>query len=172
MMMLMQNLDFRWSQVLRGFSIHDRLLPLLKLFVRLGDGWFWLPVLVGICLSKGVADSVLIIQHCLVSLAISLSFYWPIKFSIRRARPFQKWPHLVHGVPPLDRFSFPSGHIMHNLAVGLTVAHYFPVAFWPMIGASVGFGILRVCFGVHFLGDVLAGGLLGGLSYALCNTIW
>src|SRR5690606_8931357 len=116
-----------------------------------GDGWFWLPVFVGVLLSRSLDDSFLITRHCLASLAISLSLYWPIKLGIRRVRPFQRWPEVVHGVPPLDRFSFPSGHIMHNLAVGLTVAHYFPSALWLMVAAPVCFGILRVCFGVHFI---------------------
>src|SRR5688572_15656301 len=112
MITLMQNLDIRLSQVIRGFSLHGRFRPLLKVFVRLGDGWFWLPIIGGIFLTRSPAEFVTITSHCLFSLVISLSFYWPIKLSTRRVRPFQRWPEIIHAVPPLDRFSFPSGHIM------------------------------------------------------------
>ena len=162
-----QNIDLQFSQVLGELRFHPRLVSILKLFVRIGDGWFWPPIVFGIFLTRSPQEFYAIIAHCLAALGISLAFYWPLKWKVRRLRPFQQLSGVTAEVPPLDRFSFPSGHTMHNLAVGLTVAHYFPPALWPLAIMPVVWGLSRVFFGVHFLSDIIVGAVLGIFSFRL-----
>lgn len=70
-------------------------------------------------------------------------------------------------MPPVDRYSFPSGHTLHavmfTLLTATTTPSLLPVVF-PLaclIAAS------RVILGLHYLSDVLIGGLIGaGLAWS------
>ncbi len=139
----------------------------LRWFVRLGDGWVWLPIVGAILLTRPLPQARSILGHGLLVLGISLAVYWPLKLKVRRPRPCHRFPGVAAEVPPLDRFSFPSGHVMHNLAVGLTVAHYFPPTGAWLVAAPLAWGLMRIHFGVHFLGDILVGALLGAGSFGL-----
>lgn len=135
--------------------------------MRTGDGWFWLPVSFCLLLDKPLHEFCSITGQCAGALGISLGLYWPVKLGVRRLRPFQWTPGLAAQVPPLDKFSFPSGHTMHNLAVGLTLAHFCPLALWPLALVPFLWGLLRVYYGVHFLSDIVAGGFLGVCSFQI-----
>lgn len=167
MLKRIQHFDWRFSRLLAKRKLPGGCRKISKYFVRIGDGWFWLPVVFFLLLATPLPEFYLIVGQCAAALAISLALYWPLKLSVRRLRPFQWTPGLVAEVPPLDEFSFPSGHTMHNLTVGLTLAHFFPLAFWPLVLASLSWGMLRVYFGVHFLSDILAGGFLGVCSFQI-----
>jgi len=160
-----QNLDLRISEGLGRLRLPSALSWGLRIFVRIGDGWIWLPLVLAIFLNRSRPESYSIIGHCLIVLLVSLVLYWSVKLSVRRVRPFHQMPNISAQVPPLDQFSFPSGHTMHNLAVGLMLAHYFPLILWPLAVAPFAWGIFRIYFGVHFLSDILAGGLLGFCSF-------
>jgi undecaprenyl-diphosphatase len=162
-----QHYDWRFYQLLTRRKLPVGWLKISKMFVRIGDGWFWLPVVLAILLNKRWDEFYSITGQCIAVLAISLAFYWPVKLSVRRLRPFHCSPGLAAEVPPLDRFSFPSGHTMHNLAIGLTLAHSFPLAFWPLTLIPFAWGFFRIYFGVHFLSDILAGGLLGSCCFQI-----
>jgi undecaprenyl-diphosphatase len=75
-------------------------------------------------------------------------------------------------VPPLDKYSFPSGHTMNNLAVALTLALYFPRITAPALLLPVILGMLRVLFGVHYLSDIIGGSLLGVCAFWLARAIF
>jgi len=165
MLRQIHNIDVGFSRLFIGVPLPATLSTALKVFVRLGDGWLWLPVFMAIFLTEPLEEFRAIIGHALAALALSLSLYWPIKRSVRRRRPFEL-PGFAGTVAALDRFSFPSGHIMNNLAIGLTVAHYFPAGWLGLAGVPVVLGLLRIYFGVHFLSDVVVGGILGLLSFA------
>jgi undecaprenyl-diphosphatase len=166
-----QHLDWRFSESLGGLRIPPGLSAALRVFVRTGDGWVWLPVVLAIFCYRSRPEFYSIIGRCLLVLLVSLVFYWSVKLSVRRARPFQRRPGIAAQVPPLDQFSFPSGHTMHNLAVGLMVAHYFPLTWWPVAVLPFALGVFRVYFGVHFLSDILAGGVLGICSFEIGKWI-
>jgi undecaprenyl-diphosphatase len=162
-----QLIDWGFSRLLAKRQLPGCCLKISKCFVRIGDGWFWLPVVIFLLLDTPPHEFCTIMGQCAAALAISLTLYWPVKLSVRRLRPFQWTPGLVAEVPPLDKFSFPSGHTMHNLTVGLTLAHFFPLAFWPLVLTALSWGMLRVYFRVHFLSDILAGGFLGVCSFQI-----
>jgi undecaprenyl-diphosphatase len=166
-----QYVDWRFSERLGELHIPPFLSAVLRIFVRTGDGWFWLPIVLCIFLNKPLNEFCSIIGRCMIVFIVSLIFYWSIKLSVRRARPFERIPGIAAQVPPLDRFSFPSGHTMHNLAVGLMVAHYFPLTLWPLAILPFAWGIFRIYFGVHFLSDILAAGFFGICSFQIGKWI-
>lgn len=143
--------------------------PLLAL-ARIGDGYVWVAVLATLAWVKPWAEMQLLLAHGLAALAVSLAIYWPIKLGVRRLRPHESGLGITARVPPLDRFSFPSGHTMNNLAVALTVALYLPGvpgATALALALPLVFGALRILFGVHYLSDITGGALLGALSFWL-----
>jgi undecaprenyl-diphosphatase len=144
----------------------------LIVLVRIGDGWLWAGVAAALYFALPLAELKAIIAHGLVAIAVSLCFYWPIKFTVRRMRPHESGLGITAKVPPLDKFSFPSGHTMNNLAVALTLAAHIP-GIWPVaIALPLVLGALRILFGVHFLSDITGGALLGLAAFLLSNALF
>lgn len=91
-----------------------------------------------------------------------------LKSSIQRQRPFQLG--LIEVVPALEKashfvwnFSFPSAQTMVIFSVVPILSKEFPRlrGFWFLIAFLV--GLSRVYFGLHFMSDVIVGGLIGYL---------
>ena len=146
-------------------------LPLVFL-VRIGDGWIWFLIAFYLWTAMPFAQLRSAVFHCLFALAISLALYWPIKLLVRRSRPHESGLGVTPTVPPLDKYSFPSGHTMNNLAVALTVAIYLPHLFLPALLLPIFLGVLRILFGVHFLSDITGGTVLGVASYFLAKAFF
>ncbi|HWA40288.1 MAG TPA: phosphatase PAP2 family protein [Gemmatimonadales bacterium] len=76
-------------------------------------------------------------------------------------------PHLQLGaldplIPIPDAFSFPSGHACAAMAVAATVAASTPLVIGiPAVALALFVGLSRVYLRVHFVTDVLVGGVLG-----------
>ncbi len=143
-------------------------LPLVVL-VRIGDGYLWGLIALWLWLAFPFAEVRAIVLHCLVAITVSLGIYFPIKFSLKRPRPFDSGMGAKPLVPPLDKYSFPSGHTMNNLAVALTLAHHLPGLILPAVLLPISLGLLRILFGVHYLSDILGGALLGATAFFLAN---
>ena len=146
-------------------------LPLI-LLVRVGDGWMWAIVAFALCMSRPLAQVGHIVLHGLIAIGISLAFYLPIKRLSKRPRPHESGLGIVPLVPPLDKYSFPSGHTMNNLAVALVLALYFPAWTIPTLAFPLLLGTLRVFFGVHYLSDILGGGILGICAFSLAKAVF
>lgn len=91
------------------------------------------------------------------------------KLATRRERPDRD----ALGVAP-DRYvpmpsssSFPSGHSASAFAFATGVRHAWPTASVPCYALAAAVALSRVYTGVHYPGDVVAGGLLGLGSGAL-----
>jgi undecaprenyl-diphosphatase len=143
-------------------------LPLIAL-VRIGDGWIWGLVALWLWFAMPPDQLKTVVAHCLLAIGVSLALYWPVKLLIRRPRPFEAGLGVTAKVPPLDRYSFPSGHTMNNLAVSLTLAVHVPQIFAAALALPLILGGLRVLFGVHFLSDITGGALLGALSFVVAK---
>jgi undecaprenyl-diphosphatase len=112
-----------------------------------------------------------------VLLAVGLAFLitdYVAKPFFNRARPFETYVESrVYGFKPTSR-SFPSGHAAGAIAGAYALTRLAPEAraiFWifaALIACS------RVYLGVHYPGDVLAGGLLGvGIAmFVVGGTRW
>gem|GEM_PF-227076 len=143
----------------------------LVAFVRIGDGYLWIGVAAWLFYAEPWSVFRGILVECLLAVGLSLLAYWPLKLIIRRTRPYSSIEGISRKVPPLDKYSFPSGHTMNNLAVALTLASQMPVFYLPAIGIPLTLGVLRVAFGVHFLTDIIAGAFLGTASHLLAKFL-
>lgn len=106
-----------------------------------------------------------------LSLLICSSVIQVLKKKVNRPRP----QFLVEGLKafdvPICPYSFPSGHTGAALAVSLTVFSYLPTFGAVLIAISLLIGFSRVYLGVHFVSDVLAGGLIGGLASLILTSL-
>ncbi|SHL35061.1 phosphatase PAP2 family protein [Fibrobacter sp. UWEL] len=145
---------------------------LLKFYVRLGDGYGWAVFIALVIWQAGWIKFFEALDHALVALVAALLIYFPLKNISKRPRPFAANPKIRADVPPLDKYSFPSGHTMNNLAVATSVFFVIPHLGWIMLLLPLTWGLLRVYYGVHWLTDVLCGFCLGIVSYFVGCGIW
>lgn len=128
---------------------------------RLGDGAAWyflllaLPIFYG---EAGVTTGLSMIKVGLVNFAL----YKIIKKYSARHRPCAVNKQITLSTPPLDQYSFPSGHTMHAVAFSMVVTAQHPELAIVLIPLSSLIAMSRVVLGLHFPTDVIAGGLIGG----------
>jgi undecaprenyl-diphosphatase len=94
--------------------------------------------------------------RAMLGLMISHAVVQVIKRRVLRERP-----SIAVGAEALianpDAFSFPSGHATAAMAVAFAYAVTFPGWAAPLVMIAAAVGLSRVCLGVHFPGDVIAG---------------
>lgn len=136
---------------------------------RLGDGTFWVGLMLLIALTQGLEGLWVCLHMTGTALTGTLLYTW-LKQRTSRPRPFQVRQDVLLSGQPLDYFSFPSGHTLHAVAFGLVALHYYPVL-WPVVLPFILLvGLSRVVLGLHYPSDVLAGAAIG---YALVQTaLW
>jgi len=84
-----------------------------------------------------------------------------LKSAIGRQRPPLADPK-VHPLIALPHdSSMPSGHAMMAFAGAVVLAAVFPRARWGLYALAAGVAVSRVYLGVHYLSDVIVGGLVG-----------
>jgi undecaprenyl-diphosphatase len=110
------------------------------------------------------------------SFGLSVVISFLLKISVQRPRPFQlgivsilsaleKNSHLIWN------FSFPSFHVMLVFCSIPILSKEFPKLkyLWIVFAGLIAFS--RIYFGLHFLSDVIAGGLIGYLIGAIIVNI-
>lgn len=172
--MLKKILDFdeRFSRYLYSHRFSAKTDKWLLLYTRLGDGYVWALIIILILVFHGPMILAEVLAMVFPSLVASLVLYWTLKLSTKRPRPFVAISEFKALVPPLDKYSFPSGHTMNNLAIATTVLLTVPAAGAVMIALPLTWGFLRVYFGVHWLTDVIGGFILGVASFAIGHLVW
>lgn len=138
---------------------------------RLGDGVFWyslmaiLPALHGLA---GLKASL----HMLITGGVALAIYKTLKGMTRRERPCHHARDIVALVPPLDHYSFPSGHTLHAVSFSTVAVDYFPSLGWVLIPFTALVASSRIVLGLHYPSDVLVATLIGlALAYASLSLI-
>ncbi|MCL7944338.1 phosphatase PAP2 family protein [Marinobacter sp. ATCH36] len=128
---------------------------------RLGDGWFWYLVILAMPLispQDGLAIALLMVATGLIcTISYKLLKRWLI-----RERPFISFPSINCGTPPLDRYSFPSGHTLHAVCFNTVLAMTMPELAWILLPFTLSVAASRVVLGLHYPSDVAAGALIGG----------
>jgi undecaprenyl-diphosphatase len=140
---------------------------------RLGDGVFWYALMAVLSLVGG-GRGLIAAAHMAVTGLAALFLYRVLKRWTRRLRPFRVCPGVIAHVPPLDEFSFPSGHTLQAVSFSVIALAWYPMLaplllpFTALVAAS------RVILGLHYPSDVFAalliGSGLGGLSLWLMSA--
>lgn len=164
--------DNRVSESWTNHRFSSRLEKLLKFYVRLGDGYAWILFIAFIIYKIGLNAFWPILGRALCSFLVALAVYEIVKLSVKRPRPFAANSKIKAEVPPLDKYSFPSGHTMNNLAVASAVFYSVPAYGWVMLLLPLTWGLLRVYYGVHWLSDIVCGFLFGILSFIMGSFLW
>ncbi|MCR4417320.1 MAG: phosphatase PAP2 family protein [Ignavibacteria bacterium] len=142
-------------------------------FTRLGDGFVY-PIIIFVML----INSKLSLKEFFVfaaAFSIERIFYFTIKNSIRRLRPFERLK--INNIPilPPDRYSFPSGHTSAAFLFATLISIYFPIFTFILFLYAILVGISRIILNLHYPTDVLIGSQLGFsiamISIELINII-
>lgn len=132
---------------------------------RLGDGVFWYAWMLALPAMEGWRGAALSAVLALNGLLCTALYRW-LKGTTRRPRPCDVHAHLRRTVPPLDRFSFPSGHTLHAVAFTTLICLVHPVWAWLLVPFTALVAVSRLVLGLHYPSDVLAGAAIGASAAA------
>jgi undecaprenyl-diphosphatase len=154
-------LDARLSARMRVAERPGFLRTCAAVLAHSGDSWFWWA---GLALLWWRGDAfwrpwaLTVFLSILALAAIVLA----IKFTIRRKRPEGEWGAIYRSTDP---HSFPSGHAARVVLIAVLAAGMGPgwlaLVLWiwaPLVALA------RAAMGVHYLSDVVAGGVLGVIA--------
>lgn len=152
--------DEAWCLRLNAASSIPWICALFRLVSRLGDGWFWYGLMVLLVAAEGEAAHPTVIRMLLAG-TIGLLLYKTIKHKTLHPRPYQVQCRIRVGTPPLDQYSFPSGHTLHAVSFTLIAVQGFPELAVALVPFTVLIAMSRVILGLHYPSDVLAGSAIG-----------
>jgi undecaprenyl-diphosphatase len=136
---------------------------------RLGDGIVWylligaLPLIYG---RMAIRTSLVMAVTGLIGLLV----YKFLKTRLLRERPFIRHPGITLAMPPLDRYSFPSGHTLHAVAFTCLAISRFPALAWVLLPLTGLIAASRMVLGLHYPSDVIAGGAIGATLALLAQN--
>ncbi len=134
--------EWRFCQRVTHLSLYRPWRLTLKTASKLGDWPVWV-LLIAAQPWLQPDGTWRMMQYSLIAL-VAVTVYKLVKTKLCRERPFITYLGGVHcGEPARDRYSFPSGHTM----------------------------ISRVGLGLHYVSDVLVGGVMG-YGFALLSLYW
>ena len=148
---------------------------LFRVVSRLGDGVVWYALMAAMPLFFGLSQwqqGLRVSAQMLCAGVFGLVLYKFLKRRLVRERPFIGLIGIECAMPPLDRYSFPSGHTLHAVLFTAIAIRHVPelavllVPFALMVAAS------RVVLGLHYPSDVLAGATLGALVAAVSEAVF
>jgi len=130
---------------------------------RLGDGWFWYALILSLPLIEPAAGPGLALLMAITGLTSTVT-YKLLKRWLIRERPFISFPSINCGTPPLDRYSFPSGHTLYAACFQVMLMAALPGRALYILPFTLSGAASRVVLGLHYPTDVIAGALIGGAS--------
>lgn len=146
-----------WANRINGQPCLSTLFGLVS---RLGNGAFWYSLIPGLLLLYG-RPALPGLLHMTATGLLASAVYKCLKTRSGRPRPYLRLPRLRLTQPPLDAFSFPSGHTLHAVCFTCVASHYWPEMGAPLAIFTTLIAISRLILGLHYLSDVVAGAALG-----------
>ncbi len=122
---------------------------------RLGDGVFWYALMAVIAIVGG-QRGLTAAAHMAVTSLSALLLYRLLKRWTRRPRPYRVCPGVIAHIPPLDEFSFPSGHTLQAVSFTIIALAWYPLLAPLLLGFTTLVAASRVILGLHYPSDVLA----------------
>jgi undecaprenyl-diphosphatase len=104
--------------------------------------------------------------------AFGLLLYKLLKKKLVRERPYIGLIGIECAMPPLDRYSFPSGHTLHAVLFTAIAIHHVPALAVVLVPFALLVAASRVVLGLHYPTDVLAGAMLGALIAAASQVVF
>ena len=141
---------------------------LFRAVSRLGDGVFWY-LLIAVMPLLAPQSGWRISLQMLLTGAVGLALYKILKRQLVRERPFIALIGIECLMPPLDRYSFPSGHTLHAVLFTSLAAAQLPALGLLLMPFAILVALSRVVLGLHYPTDVLVGAALGAALAALSN---
>lgn len=161
--------ELRFCRYLNRSSSIVTVRALLRAVSWLGDGWLWYALIALLPVLYGGMGWVAAVQMGVTAIA-GVVLYKLIKKRAVRERPFITHRAIQCAAAPLDRYSFPSGHMLHVVSFTAIISGYFPEWVPFLIAFGVLVALSRVVLGLHYPTDVAAGAVLGGVLGAI--SIW
>ncbi len=127
---------------------------------RLADGPAWILVASVLLASLGPA-ALPAVGRMLLGAAVGVLLYKLLKRRTARPRPCDVRPGIHSWLPAPDRFSFPSGHTLHAVAMTVVACDALPLLTPALAPFAALVGVSRVVLGLHYPSDVLAGAAIG-----------
>jgi undecaprenyl-diphosphatase len=138
---------------------------------RCGDGWLWYAMGL-IVLLFGGDQRFLAVACAALSAGLGTTLFLRMKKAAGRRRPCALEPHCWATLLPPDQFSFPSGHTITAFAVAVSLSRFYPELAAGLLFCALSVAASRILLGMHFLSDVVAGAIIGGLlSYGVVSAI-
>jgi len=163
--------EYRLCLRINAWSHRKLICQMFRVVSRLGDGVLWyslmlvLPLLYG---DRGLQVSL----RMAVTGAVGLSLYKILKHRLTRERPYITLAGVVAGIPPLDRYSFPSGHTLHAVSFTCILCSSFPAMAWWCVPFALLVAASRVVLGLHYPSDVAVGAGIGATLAWTCLRLW
>jgi undecaprenyl-diphosphatase len=153
-------LDARLSDRLRVAEKPGFLRNLAAFFAHSGDSWFWAAAIIILWFFSNSAWKQWEVVEFFGMLGLA-GVVQAIKLLVRRERPQGKWGGIYRSTDP---HSFPSGHAARAFLIAVVGTALAPpwlaIVLWvwaPLVSLA------RVAMGVHYLSDIVAGGILGSI---------
>ncbi|WP_106478249.1 phosphatase PAP2 family protein [Phytohalomonas tamaricis] len=154
-------LEWKACNRLARLGAYRPVLFILRWVSRLGDAPAWIALCLSIPLFKGWYGWVIAVEFGLTA-AVGGLLYRGLKNWLCRERPYISF-EIPCTMPPLDRYSFPSGHTLHAVMFTTLTATFVPQLLVVVLPFAVLVMLSRVILGLHYLTDVAAGALIGFL---------
>lgn len=144
---------------------------LFKAVSRLGDGVFWY-TLIALMPLLDPQRGVWIATQMLTTGGVGLATYKLLKRKLVRERPFIGLVGIECVMPPLDRYSFPSGHTLHAVLFTVIAVSHVPALAAALVPFATLVAMSRVVLGLHYPSDVLVGAALGASLAIASNALF
>lgn len=129
---------------------------------QLGDGAFWVALVMAMVMVDGWRGLDTAARMAVVG-AVATVLYRRLKQWTRRPRPFAQDQRIHAWIPPLDEYSFPSGHTLHAVSFSVVACAAYPALAWLLVPFTLSVAVSRVVLGVHYPSDVMAALAIGAL---------